>query len=269
MRPTTIEVSDRHLSRSTGRHPQYPSRMSVPLRTLRACPIELAGESVALLPQRALWWKSRQWLVIADLHVGKSESYRRQGVAIPEGILEEMLARLDAMITALAPERLVVLGDLVHDLASTDSILRRQVAETLGRLAAPAIIVRGNHDRSDAFPKEWKLEDVGNTYDAAPFRFEHHPSAKRERYTLAGHLHPTIAMGSRTDHLRLPCFHFGPRIGVLPAFSRFSRGVPMVVDSGDRAFLIAEGEIVPVADERDRRNADAASGDPLPNLAEQ
>jgi metallophosphoesterase superfamily enzyme len=42
-------------------------------------------------------------------------------------------------------------------------------------------------------------------------------------YVLAGHLHPGVVLGGRAhDRLRLPCFHFGPRSGVLPAFGEFT-----------------------------------------------
>ena len=68
------------------------------------------------------------------------------------------------------------------------------------------------------------------------------PAPVAGRYALAGHLHPTLAV----DSMRLPCFHFGPRIGVLPAFSAFTRGIPMSVDRGDSVLVVAEGEIVAV-----------------------
>ena len=42
-------------------------------------------------------------------------------------------------------------------------------------------------------------------------------------YVLAGHLHPCVVLGGRAhQRLRLPCFHFGAQVGVLPAFGAFT-----------------------------------------------
>ena len=46
----------------------------------------------------------------------------------------------------------------------------------------------------------------------------HHPQSVPGRYVVAGHLHPAAVVGGRGgDRLRLPCFHFGATVGVLPA----------------------------------------------------
>jgi len=68
----------------------------------------------------------------------------------------------------------------------------------------------------------------------------HHPQVVAGAYALAGHLHPGAALGGRAnDRLRLPCFHFGGDVGVLPAFGAFTglhvvRPVP-----GDLVFVVA------------------------------
>ena len=67
-----------------------------------------------------------------------------------------------------------------------------------------------------------------------------------QRYILAGHLHPTVVLRQRGDRLRLPCFHFGARVGVLPAFSTFTNGVVVQPERGDRVYVIAEQRVVAV-----------------------
>ena len=44
-----------------------------------------AGESLVLLGERALYWPTRQALLIADLHLGKADVFRRAGIALPSG----------------------------------------------------------------------------------------------------------------------------------------------------------------------------------------
>lgn len=205
----------------------------------------LRGEQVLLLPQRALWWPGRETLVVADVHLGKSEAYRALGVPIPAGIAEEASARLAALTTATAARRLLILGDLVHSAAALSTPLRSALTAVRPGLPERIVLVRGNHDVAiKRLPAEWSIEAVDAPFDEEPFAFLHHPAGVRGRYALAGHLHPTYAVGSAG--LRCPCFHFGPRIGVLPAFSAFTRGVPMCLEHGDSAFMIAEGEIIAV-----------------------
>lgn len=48
------------------------------------------------------------------------------------------------------------------------------------------------------------------------------------------------------DSLRLPCFHLGPRVGVLPAFSDFTGGQRLGRGGGDRVFVVVEGRVVEV-----------------------
>jgi hypothetical protein len=67
-----------------------------------------------------------------------------------------------------------------------------------------------------------------------------------QRYILAGHLHPTVVLRQRGDRLRLPCFHFGARVGVLPAFSTFTNGVVVQPERGDRVYVIAQQRVVAV-----------------------
>ena len=61
---------------------------------------------------------------------------------------------------------------------------------------------------------------------------------------LAGHLHPCVSIGGRAhDRLRLACFHFGPRVGVLPAFGAFTGMHAIERARGDRVYVVGEGTV--------------------------
>ena len=63
-------------------------------------------------------------------------------------------------------------------------------------------------------------------------------------YALAGHVHPGVVLAGRGgDRLRLPCFHFGARVGVLPAFGTFTGMHPIKRDPGDRVFVVADNAV--------------------------
>ena len=45
--------------------------------------IEVHGESFVLYPQKAVFWPKHKILMIADLHLGKINHFRRSGIAVP------------------------------------------------------------------------------------------------------------------------------------------------------------------------------------------
>ena len=78
----------------------------------------------------------------------------------------------------------------------------------------------------------------------------HQPDAVAGAYVLAGHIHPAAVLGGRArDHLRLPCFHLGPQVGVLPAFGAFTGMHVLPRAPGDRVFVVAGDAVraLPVA----------------------
>ncbi|MGL4692727.1 MAG: ligase-associated DNA damage response endonuclease PdeM, partial [Stenotrophomonas maltophilia] len=80
-------------------------------------PITLAGEAVHLLGARALHWPARNALLIADLHLGKADLFRRSGIGLPSGGTSDDLLRLGAMVHRHDVRRLWILGDVLHGAA--------------------------------------------------------------------------------------------------------------------------------------------------------
>ena len=204
------------------------------------------GEPLLLLPEKAVYAPRHGALLIADAHFGKAVSFRRLGVPVPRGTTSETLAVLDGLIERTGARRIVVLGDFLHS-------ARAHAASTLGALARwrarrprfELTLVRGNHDaRAGDPPPALGIEVVDEPFVLGLLALCHHPSPREGRYTLAGHLHPCITLPGRAhDRLRLPCFHFGERVGVLPAFGAFTGMHPIEPAHGDRVF-VATGEQV-------------------------
>ncbi|RZA14803.1 MAG: phosphoesterase, partial [Lysobacteraceae bacterium] len=76
--------------------------------------VRLGGEPVRLLADRALYWPARRRLLLADLHLGKADTFRAAGIALPRGGTALDLARIAALVAAQGAEELWVLGDLLH-----------------------------------------------------------------------------------------------------------------------------------------------------------
>jgi hypothetical protein len=71
----------------------------------------------------------------------------------------------------------------------------------------------------------------------APFALSHHPARSPGHYVLAGHLHPALRIEAGGDRLRLPCFAFGPAVGLLPAFGAFTGQMNIAPDPDMRCFV--------------------------------
>ncbi|MFK7741332.1 MAG: ligase-associated DNA damage response endonuclease PdeM [Planctomycetota bacterium] len=207
----------------------------------------LRGVELQLLPERAVFVPGFDALLVADLHVGKAEAFQRRGVPVPSGVGDDDLARLSALIERTHARQLWVLGDLVHDRDAAQTaglaVLRR------GHRDVEFHVVRGNHDRHLAqLPSAWGFEEHEDFAALGPFALRHEPVAEFSDqpdglYTLCGHLHPMAKLRGAGDELLLPCFQFGDRIGLLPAFTSWSSGVRVDVRDG-QTFVVAGDTVV-------------------------
>lgn len=208
--------------------------------------IELAGARLRLLAQRAAFLPEHATLLIADAHIGKAVSFRRLGVPVPSGTTGQALQTLTALLEATAARRIVFLGDLLHAARSRTAATTEAVAAWRERHAAVELtLVRGNHDRHAGDPPAaWRVASVEEGLRLGPFALLHQPQAVPGAYALAGHVHPAAVLGGRAhDRLRLPCFHLGPAVGVLPAFGGFTGMHVLPRGPADRVFVIAGDEV--------------------------
>lgn len=201
-----------------------------------------------LLPERALAWPEAGLVAVADPHWGKTESFQRHGIPVPTGVLEDDLARLSSVLLATGARRLLLLGDLVHSREGlTPALVRRLADWRRTHAAVEMVLLRGNHDlAAGPLPPAWELDVREDALDLGPFRFTHHPTPTPGRYVWAGHLHPQVRLSSRGERLRLPCFHVGREVGVLPAFSAFTGGLDVVRRPGERVFALAGPSVIEV-----------------------
>ena len=61
-------------------------------------PIEIKGEKLILSNQRALFWPKENALVLSDLHVGKTATFKKHGIPISRKVLEDDLEKLSNLI---------------------------------------------------------------------------------------------------------------------------------------------------------------------------
>lgn len=212
--------------------------------------LTVAGEAVELCPERAVYWPRRQTLAVADLHWGKSATFRQFGLPLPAGVLEADLARLSQAVEATGAERVLVLGDLIHGAIGLTELVLETVGAWLEHCPAEVHLVRGNHDAT-GLPPQWAIPVV-DTLHEGPFFFRHEPERVEGAFVWCGHIHPVVRIGRRRG-VRVPCFHLDDGLGVLPAFSEFTGGGRMEITPQTRRFGVAEGSVWPVPTRESRR----------------
>lgn len=202
-----------------------------------------------LLAERAAFWPRVGALFIADFHLGKAATFRRAGIPLPAGTTTENLDRLDRAVALTGASQVVFLGDFLHAKDGRAPRTLEKFSEWRGtRGDLELTLVRGNHDARAGDPPESfgiRCIDPGGSF--GPFVLNHEPGAVRGGYALAGHIHPAVRLRGEGDSLRLPCFWFGARYGVLPAFGAFTGNAEVRPRQGDQIFVIAEGDVIKVA----------------------
>lgn len=197
--------------------------------------IDIAGESLVLDADRAMFRPRDATLIVTDVHLGKGSALRRAGLAVASGSTRADLARLDVLLRRYSARRLLVLGDLFHAALATDEPWAADFIAFRNTHAAVDIeVVRGNHDRPAGVPADWRLRWHEAPKIEPPLVFLHEPAASSAGYALAGHVHPVVVLRTATERLRLPVFWFGANQGLLPSFGSFTGGYEIQPAAGDR-----------------------------------
>lgn len=204
--------------------------------------IAVGNAQLTLLPQRAVLWRRRHMLIVADIHFGKAAAFRAAGIPVPRGTTQQNLDLLDQLIAAHGIRQIVFLGDFLHARtshapATIAALLRWRARQTQLKL----ILVRGNHDmHAGDPPAALYIEVVNEPYTVGGLALCHHPQQVPEAYVLAGHVHPVFRLAVGRESLRLPCFIFDTHCATLPAFGAFTGGHIIKGQPGRRIFIAAD-----------------------------
>jgi DNA ligase-associated metallophosphoesterase len=211
---------------------------------------------IVLLPGRAAWMPATRTLLVADLHLGKAATFRRAGIPVPEGSAQRDLARLAGLVRDMAAARLVVLGDLFHARSGcTEQVFAEFTSMRRTIPGTEVVLVVGNHDRAvGRLPADLGIDSCLRSLDEPPFHFVHEPATPlpdldhdRRCFTIAGHLHPTVAIGTPGgDRLTDRCFVAELDSLVLPAFGSFTGGHRVTPVDGLRLWIARDDGVVEV-----------------------
>jgi len=198
-------------------------------------------------------------LVVADLHIGIENEFRKAGVHIPSQF-EAMVERLDRLLKITQAERFIVLGDLKHKVPGTSWQELREIPRFYQHFRVKPELVPGNHDggikntvpEMRLYPSQGLLlDDVylshGHTWPGRDFL--------RAKWVVIAHSHPRVEFRDRLGYRWLePVWLRGnliksrvakrygrvgslPKLIVMPAFNRFAGGVAVNRTSQEQALF--------------------------------
>ena len=180
------------------------------------------GTTFHALASGALWWPSRQSLLVADLHLGKSERIaRRGGSALPPYETRDTLSRLARDLQSIDARSVICLGDSFDDSAAC-AALDPEDRQTLCALqqAREWVWITGNHDPAlpgidgRAVP-EMELDNLHLRHIALP-------GARGE---ISAHYHPKAAIRTRARRITRPAFLMDADRLILPAYGTYTGGL--------------------------------------------
>lgn len=205
-----------------------------------SAPFTWQNQQLQLLGARAVWEPQHRSLLVADLHLGKAETFQAHGIPLPSDGDGATLNGLLDLAHRWQPRQVLVLGDLIHSRLGLTAELRAKLDALPELLGCPLRLIGGNHDLGC-----W-IAGVSQEPSQAlgPWWLSHIPEPRPGFLNLCGHLHPVAVVGRGADRLRLPCFSYCQRQErlALPAFGRLTGGHPC--SQRERIWLVAEGAVV-------------------------
>ncbi len=237
--------------------------------------LNIQGQELELHPERVVYWKEGNALILSDLHLGKVSHFRRHGIQMPEAPSHHNFLRLQKVIRHYQPDEVYFLGDLFHSHANRefDTFVDFLAQHQKQRFH----LVKGNHD---ILPRKLYERTSMQVHEApfsiGPFQFHHHPvvepptrkkiisemvtssneepfpsenltksEIQEDAFHIVGHLHPGVVLrGNGRQVLKLRCFFCQPRQMILPAFGEFTGKATLDPSPGDQIYVIAEDEVV-------------------------
>lgn len=204
-------------------------------------------QHLVLVPDRAIFWREEKLLIVADPHFGKAQIFRDGGIPLPRGTTTDDLKRLSWLIDHFHAHKLLFLGDLIHGRIANPSAFNRLVDSWRQRHKNVQLLLSsGNHDlRSGDLADQFRFDHVAAEIKLGAFVFTHKPRVDSSFYGFAGHLHPAVTMtGKGGLKETLPCFCFGLRAALLPAFGSFTGNQVIRPTPEDRIYIVAGDEVV-------------------------
>ena len=206
--------------------------------------ITLQGRSFTLLHEKALSNNEESLLVIADVHLGKVNHFRKEGISMPLNAQQGDYLNLKQLLDKIQPQKVYFLGDLFHSDYNYDWHHFEALISCYPDTAFT--LIKGNHDFIDVEKFErLGLQIVKDLIEDEQFIYSHEPiTYEHSKLNIAGHIHPGITLsGKANQSARIPCFYLRDNILLLPAFGTLTGLCIMDRSSVANVYAILPGEV--------------------------
>ena len=181
--------------------------------------IEIQNDKFILDPSGALYWPSKDALLIADLHLGKIHHFRKHGHPIPSVVSLQNFLKLNRVLWKFKPKEVIFLGDLFHSTINKDWHKFRK----------------------------WIARKPQDNIETEKFVLTHHPTETGDKFNICGHLHPGFRLnGDGKQQIKLACFFQSQNQLILPAFGTFTGKALMIPEPKDQVYVVADNKVFPV-----------------------
>lgn len=188
--------------------------------------LNFAGHEIQLLASGACYWPQQKTLIVADLHLEKGSYFALRGQPIPLADTRSTLEKLQQEIFNLQPQRVICLGDNVHD---AKGFLRMKEEDFLllqsMHLSVPSWLwIIGNHET----PRLEKpaLEKINFVFEVIIDNLCFTHQFQKERlFQIMGHFHPKISITRQGVKITGKCFSVTENVLIMPAFGSYTGGL--------------------------------------------
>ena len=206
--------------------------------------LTICNDTFVLHPSGAIFWPSRNALLIADVHLGKVSHFRKAGVAVPPSSVFGNFAQLEQVTEFFNPGRIIFLGDLFHSDLNSEWQLFSDWAQSV---LADVILVAGNHDVIAPYQYEEMGVPVFDELRLGKFLLTHKPEDHDDLFNFCGHVHPAVRLkGGGRQYLTMPCYFHRPMQMILPAFGQFTGTYEMIPRGEDCVYAVTRDEVIVV-----------------------
>ena len=185
--------------------------------------LNFGNHKLLLYPNGELYWSDQKTVVVSDLHLEKGSFYATSNQFIPPYDTIETLRKLQRFLNQNCVEKIIFLGDLVHD-SDGFSRISDDALKLFNEILKnrEAILTVGNHDKNFKyndyclkFCDEYRIEDI---------YFRHQPNNTND-LQIFGHFHPKIVMKIMDKKLSKKCFISNKEKILMPAYGTLTGGL--------------------------------------------
>lgn len=198
--------------------------------------IRIRNTDIEFYPQLYVYIPDLSCVVLSDVHLAKSNHFRRNGIALTQGIHQNDLNSWGDILIKHNPDTCIIAGDLFH--SNVKEELQHFYQFLNEHSSISFILTTGNHDSELTAPPDNLV--ICDRHQLGPFRFSHEMEEREDLYQFCGHLHPIVTVnGKAKRQLSFKAFWIRSNACILPAFGYTTYGLR--VDPVKDDLLLAAG----------------------------